>query len=143
MEVLVKKEHKECLELFKSQFLKLFFNKSGIKESQNNRKSLDKFLIYFSRIDNLSWFFGVIKEKEVMPSLRENQMMRFTSFIRLFLYWLKDQGIILWPANTGDYILSVSDAANVRQFFTQPITSDLFEYKQKKTTFVPRIAIQA
>lgn len=140
--ILVIKNYRDKIESLQEEFLLYFYDKTKYLNQQRNKNIIKKFEIIFYKINTFEWLFGILKETIVCSKLRENSMLRFSSFIRLFLYWLKDKGILLWNIKTKEYITQINEANDLPNFFQNNIVIDMFEYNMKNHNFVPRMALE-
>lgn len=139
---LILKDYKDKIENLQKEFLFYFYDNTEYLNQQRNRNIIKKFQQNFYEINSFEWMFGILKETTVCSQVREASMLRFTSFIRLFLYWLKDKGVLLWNIKTKEYISQISEAKDLPRFFQKNIIIDMFDYNTKNNNFVPRMALE-
>jgi integrase len=139
--ILVLEEYKDQLKNLQKEFVVYFYKHKTYNPKSGSEKVLKNFEQNFYKINSFKWLFGILKEKTICSNLREYSMLRFTSFVRLFLYWLKDREVLLWSINIGDYITRTGEATNYKIFFQKNIIRDMFNYNQKNKNFLPRTAL--
>lgn len=140
--ILVLKHYKDRIENLQEEFLLYFYDNTEYINQQRNKSIIKKFEVNFYKINSFEWMFGILKETTVCSTVREASMLRFTSFIRLFLYWLKDNGVLLWNIKTKEYVRQINEAKDLTKFFQKNIIKDMFDYNAKNSNFVPRMALE-
>lgn len=140
--ILVLKDYKYKIEDLQEEFLLYFYENTKYLNQQRNKSIIKKFEINFYKINSFEWMFGVLKEVTVCSEVREYSMLSFTSFIRLFLYWLKNKGVLLWNIKTKEYVRQINEAKDLSSFFQKKIIIDMFDYNTKNNNFVPRMALE-
>ena len=144
--ILVKKQYENDLEKLKIEFISIFKNLQQIKinRSSHNQSTFNRFETTLKRkeLDSYNSLFAFIKEETTCSQIREFSMLRFASFIKFFLYWLKDKGVLLWSVKPEQYINILSQSDYVDEFFTSDVGKKLFEYKTKNQHFQIRPNIE-
>lgn len=134
--ILVKYEYKHSIETLKSNFLSFFIkNINNPLENTDTKRTIAKFKKYFFKITTFNHIFSLLKEKKHCNSLREYSMIRFSTFIRLFLYWLKDKEVLLWSLEMTTHISAIGETKYIKNFFKNPIIQEMFIYKGKNKNF--------
>ena len=144
--ILVKKQYANDLEKLKTDFIDIFkeLNQVKISRSFHNQSTFNRFESTLNRkeLNTYESLFAFIKEETICSQIREFNMLRFASFLKFFLYWLKDKGVLLWSVKSGEYINVLSQSDYVNEFFTSDVGKKLFEYKIKNQHFQIRPNIE-
>jgi len=144
--ILVKRQFENNLEQLKLEFIDIFkeSQKEKISRSQHNKSTFKRFESTLNKkeLNTYASLFAFGKEDTVCSQIREFSMLRFASFVKFFLYWLKDKGVLLWSVKSGEYINTLSQSNYVNEFFVSDVGVKLFEYKIKNQHFQIRPNIE-
>jgi hypothetical protein len=139
--VLIKKQYENDLIVLKNEFIDIFTTEcQKINRNFGAKIKLSKFtdVLNNTELNTYNSLFAFTRENTICSELRELSTFRFSSFVKYFLYWLKDKGVLLWNADCGNNINIMSLPDYVQTFFVSDVGRKIFEYKYKNKHFMVR-----
>jgi len=142
--VLVKEKLVNDFDGYREKFIKDFSNSTYGQKVMSNARVKGPFILMFEahrELENIEHCFSILGSQEFCVKVRTSSAMSFQSYIRLFLYWLKDKGLMLWPFFPEDYFLKVGELYAADEFINAPFFADIMAYKEKDKRFIAKSAL--